>query len=136
MSEIEGVEEANERFYRALENADLKEMSAVWLHAEWVKCVHPGWDLIIGWEDIYQSWENIFSVPRGMRIAAADVEIQVEGDFALVSCHENIVLFLEQASVPVSEKAAATNLFQRIGEEWRMVHHHASDVPAAPQIIG
>jgi ketosteroid isomerase-like protein len=136
MSEIEGVEEANERFYRALENADLKEMSAVWMHADWVKCVHPGWDLIIGWEEVYQSWENIFSAPAGMRVSATDVEIKVEGDFALVSCHENIALFLDRASVPVSAKMTATNLFHRIDEGWRMVHHHASQVPTAPRIRG
>ena len=40
--EREAVREANERFYQALEKASLESMSAVWLHAEWVKCVHPG----------------------------------------------------------------------------------------------
>jgi ketosteroid isomerase-like protein len=129
--EIEEVEEANERFYRALENADLDEMSEVWLHEHWVKCVHPGWDLITGWEDVYQSWENIFSAPPGMRISATDVEIKIEGDFALVSCNENIALFLDSRSAPVSARTTATNLFHRIGDRWRMVHHHASQVSNA-----
>jgi ketosteroid isomerase-like protein len=126
--EIEEVEEANERFYRALENADLGEMSEVWLQEDWVKCVHPGWDLLIGWEDIYQSWEKIFSAPTGMRVSATDLEIKIEGDFALVSCNENIALFLDGTSAPVSARTIATNLFNRIGDRWRMVHHHASQV--------
>ncbi|MDQ3011608.1 MAG: nuclear transport factor 2 family protein, partial [Acidobacteriota bacterium] len=42
--EYKAVKEANERFYRALENADLHAMAAIWLHDTWVKCVHPGWD--------------------------------------------------------------------------------------------
>jgi ketosteroid isomerase-like protein len=132
--EIEEVEEANERFYRALENADLGEMSEVWLHEDWVKCVHPGWDLITGWEEIYQSWENIFSAPAGMRISATEVEIKIEGDFALVSCNENIALFLDSTSAPVSARTTATNLFHRIDDGWRMVHHHASQVSNAHQI--
>jgi ketosteroid isomerase-like protein len=136
MSEVEGVEEANERFYRALENDDLKEMAGVWLHVDWVKCVHPDGDLIIGWEEIYQSWEDIFTRYAHMHVSVTDVEIKVEGDFALVSCHENVELSVDRASVPVSEKIAATNLFQRVDEGWRMVHHHASQVPAAPQITG
>jgi ketosteroid isomerase-like protein len=134
--EIEQVEVANERFYRALENGDLYEMSEVWLHEDWVKCVHPGWDLIIGWDDIYQSWESIFSAPAGMRVSATDVEIKIEGDFALVSCNENIALFLDGTSAPVTTRTTATNLFQRIRDRWRMVHHHASQVSNAPQIGG
>jgi ketosteroid isomerase-like protein len=134
--EVEEVEEANERFYRALENADLDEMSEVWLHEDWVKCVHPGWDLIIGWEDIYQSWEKIFSAPAGMRVSATDVVIKIDRDFALVSCNENIALFLDRTSAPVTARTTATNLFHRIGDGWRMVHHHASQVPNAPQIKG
>jgi ketosteroid isomerase-like protein len=132
--EIEEVEEANERFYRALENGDLDEMSEVWLHEDWVKCVHPGWDMITGWEKVYQSWENIFSAPAGMRISATEIEIKIEGDFALVSCNENIALFLDSTSAPVSARTTATNLFHRIGDGWRMVHHHASQVSNAHQI--
>jgi ketosteroid isomerase-like protein len=132
--EMEAVEEANERFYRALENADLDEMSEVWLHEDWVKCVHPGWELIIGWDGVFQSWENIFSAPGGMRVSATDVEIKIEGDFALVSCNENIAIFLDRTSAPVSARTTATNLFHRIGGRWRMIHHHASQVSKATQV--
>lgn len=132
--EMDAVEEANQRFYRALENADLDEMSEVWLHEDWVKCVHPGWELIIGWDGVYQSWENIFSAPAGMRVSATDVEIRIEGDFALVSCNENIAIFLDRTSAPVSARTTATNLFYRIGGGWRMIHHHASQVSKATQV--
>jgi ketosteroid isomerase-like protein len=134
--EWEQVEQANERFYRALENGDLDEMSEVWLQEDWVRCVHPGWDLIIGWDEIYQSWEQIFSAPAGMRVSATDVEIKIEGDFALASCNENIALFLDGKSAPVTARTTATNLFQRIGDRWRMVHHHASQVSNASPIGG
>jgi ketosteroid isomerase-like protein len=127
--EIEAVEDANERFYRALEDADLDGMSEVWLHEEWVKCVHPGWDLIIGWEGVRESWARIFSNTSGMRVKATSVEIKIDEDFALVTCHENLALFLDNTSAPVSAQTAATNLFRRIGGQWRMIHHHASQVP-------
>lgn len=132
--EVEGVAEANERFYRALENADPAEMSEVWLHADWVKCVHPGWDLITGWEKIYQSWEQIFANQTGMRVSATEVEITLEGDFALVSCYENLAIFLDSSSAPVSARTTATNLFQRVDGHWRMIHHHASQTPHAPLV--
>jgi ketosteroid isomerase-like protein len=132
--EIEEVEEANERFYGALEDADPDEMDEVWLHEDWVKCVHPGWDLIVGWEEVRESWERIFAGGAGMRVAASEVEIKVVGDFALVSCYEDLAIFVDSVSAPVSARTTATNLFQRVNGEWRMIHHHASQVPDAPEI--
>ena len=132
--EMEAVAQANERFYRALEAADLGAMSAVWLHADWVKCVHPGWDLIIGWERVRESWRQIFDGNVGMRVAATDVEVKVEANFALVSCYELLAVFLDRNSAPVSARTTATNLFQRVAGEWRMIHHHASQVPRAPMV--
>jgi ketosteroid isomerase-like protein len=132
--EIEEVEEINDRFYRALENSDLDEMSEIWLHEDWVKCVHPGWDLIIGWDEICESWDRIFSNAAGMRVSATEIEIRIEGDFALLSCYENLAVFLDSVSAPVSARTTATNLFQRVGGKWRMIHHHASQTPNAPMV--
>ncbi|MCI0524288.1 MAG: nuclear transport factor 2 family protein, partial [Acidobacteria bacterium] len=70
----------------------------------------------------------------GMRVAASEVEIKVVGDFALVSCYEDLAIFMDSVSAPVSARTTATNLFQRVNGEWRMIHHHASQVPDAPEI--
>lgn len=128
------VQIANERFYRAMENADSQAMADVWLQADWVKCVHPGWDLIVGWDNVQEGWEQIFAGKSGMRIAPAEVEITVEGNFAMVSCYEVLALFLPDRSAPVSARTTATNLFQCVEGAWKMVHHHASQVPNAPMV--
>jgi len=132
--QIEEVRIANSLFYQAMEDGDSELMSAVWLHADWVKCIHPGWDLITGWEKVLESWEQIFEGKTGMRIAPADVEITVEGNFALVSCYEDLAIFLPQRAAPVSARTTATNLFQLAGGEWLMIHHHASQVPNSPMV--
>ncbi len=131
---LTAVQIANNRFYGAMENADPKAMAEIWLHADWVKCVHPGWDLIVGWENVQESWEQIFKGKGGMRIAPTDVEITVEADFALVSCYEMLAIFLPDRSAPVSARTTATNLFQFVGGKWLMVHHHASQAPNAPTV--
>ena len=46
------VEQANTAFYRALESGILERMDEVWAHEDWVRCVHPGWDLLIGWHRV------------------------------------------------------------------------------------
>lgn len=128
------VAQANDRFYTALEAGDLEEMEAVWLHTDWVKCVHPGWNLIIGWDEVYDSWQRIFENSSGMRVSAREVRIRTHGDFAWVSCTENLAIFLDSSSAPVTATTTATNLFQRIDAAWLMVHHHASPTPASELI--
>lgn len=120
---------ANERFYRALEAADLAAMEALWLHTNWVKCVHPGWDLLIGWEAVRQSWAQIFAVKSRMRVAATEVSLMLEGDYACLSCAEQLAVFADKATAPSAVTTNATNLFQRVNGTWRMIHHHASRVP-------
>jgi ketosteroid isomerase-like protein len=62
------VRHANERFYRAFESLEIERMAALWVQAERAKCVHPGWELLEGWEAIRQSWEGIFAHTDYMRL--------------------------------------------------------------------
>ena len=48
------LREANERFYRALEGLDLPAMEGLWLHEPWVRCVHPGWEAIGGFQKTFE----------------------------------------------------------------------------------
>lgn len=128
------VAAANEQFYRALENGDLAAMDALWLHTDWVKCVHPGWELLLGWENVRETWARIFSNKSGLRVTATEVNIVLEGDFAWVSCAEILALFLDSSSAPTSATTTATNLFKRVDGAWRMILHHASQVPETSDI--
>jgi ketosteroid isomerase-like protein len=121
------VEEANAAFYRAAESGLIERMEEVWAHEEWVRCVHPGWDLIAGWRQVRESWANIFEGGQKMRIFASDVSVYASGGFAWVTCTENITVFYETSFD--TAQAVATNLFVRRSGRWLMVHHHASPVP-------
>jgi len=121
-----GVEEANAAFYRAFEALDLDEMDAVWAHDEHVRCVHPGWPLLCGWDTVRESWRRIFENTQEMRFTLSNVAVHVGGDLAWVTCTENILSELgERVSVTA---ILATNLFERAPTGWRLVHHHASHV--------
>ncbi len=124
--EIAEAEEANARFYRAFEQLDLEEMEAVWAKGEHVKCVHPGWGLLQGWEAVRASWETIFKNTAEIRFSISDVDVHVEGNVARVTCTENI---LSQVRGNISVTTVlATNLFERQDNTWLMIHHHASHV--------
>ena len=79
---------------------------------------------------VRDSWEAIFRNTLEMRFTITDVRVEVRGDLAWVLCTENI---LSQARENLSVTSIlATNVFERRGGEWLLVHHHASHVLAAP----
>jgi len=105
---------------------DLRQMDDVWAHAEHVRCVHPGWGLLTGWDAVRQSWEAIFKHSEEMRFSITDVNVYVEGIFGWVTCTENI-LSENRGKISVTS-VLATNIYERSAGEWRMIHHHASHI--------
>jgi ketosteroid isomerase-like protein len=129
--DLTGVEEANSRFYRAFEQLDLAEMDRVWAHGEGTQCIHPGWPLIVGWSAVRASWETIFANTTEMRFTITNVRVGGGPDVAWVTCTENI---LSQVDGRVSVTSLlATNVFERAGDRWKMVLHHASHILAAAE---
>ena len=123
----EVVRRANDRFYHALESLDLEAMEALWLHEGAIACVHPGWEILVGWEVVRRSFEQIFSNTTWMRVTATLTRVDVMGDVALVSCAENITSKSgDEVNLAVAQ---ATNIFRRTPAGWKMIHHHASPAP-------
>lgn len=120
------LEEANTRFYRAFEALDLTEMDTVWSHGEHVRCIHPGWAMLEGWEAVRQSWEAIFKDSRELRFTLSDVQVRIDGGLAWVTGTENILSQL-QGNISVTA-VLVTNVYERTGTRWRMVLHHASHI--------
>jgi ketosteroid isomerase-like protein len=129
-SDSEAVRRANLAFYRAFESLDANKMQEIWLHSARVQCTHPGWRRLVGYAAVMDSWERIFENTFEMSFDLTGVEISVVGDLAWVVCTENIT---SRTYDGVSRaQVEATNLFERHGGQWRMVHHHGSPVVSAP----
>lgn len=126
MDDRDVVIAANAAFYRAFESLDLKRMEEVWLHAPHIKCVHPGWRLLVGWGPVMESWHRIFANTVTMRFTLTDVSVEVVGDLAWVVLTENIDT--QHREGDGTSRVQATNLFQRQGDRWLLVHHHGSPV--------
>src|SRR5260370_41569501 len=93
----QSVREANHRFYRALASLSLADMDAIWLHEDWVECVHPGWDMLLGWEEVRASWVRIFSSTQRMQMEIHSVRGRGEGDIAWRACAEQVTRTFERA---------------------------------------
>ncbi|MEC9344646.1 MAG: nuclear transport factor 2 family protein [Pseudomonadota bacterium] len=111
---------ANERFYAAFAGGDLRSMSALWAAHDRLACTHPGRPPSIGRARVLSGWFDILQNPPPVRcIAPVPMIIGAAG----------MVLCLEQVG---QYHLAATNVFEREGRHWRMVHHHAGPVEFAP----
>ena len=134
MMEQQRVEQANEDFYRAMCHLSNDMMGGVWLHVDWVQCIHPGWEPLTGWVKICKSWGDIFRNTRQMDIHPSEVSIYVDQQFAWMTCLETIsTLAGGRMSIGFAQ---ATNIFKREESDWKMVHHHASSLPRAMPLSG
>ena len=122
--DVEAVKATNLRFYQAFGSLDIAEMQQVWETSPRAMCLHPGWRLLTGWEEIRASWEGIFGNTTLMHFNITDTQVVVHGDCAWVSCVENISSVIDGRAANYGIQA--TNVFVRSDDGWRMVHHHAS----------
>ncbi len=129
-TEEEQVLTANRTFYAALHKLDLSLMTQVWMHAEWVKCLHPGWELLIGWDYVRGSWEEIFRSTEQMMVSVTRPLVHVAGNAAWVCCLESVTT-ASQNNVS-STLIEATNIFLRRDGRWLMVHHHTTPLTEPP----
>lgn len=106
---------ANAEFYAAFGSSDLAAMDALWTHQEPVCCIHPGWAALHDREQVLASWASIFSGDGEPEIRCVDPRVRVDGNAATVVCEE----------VLGDTRLAATNVFVREADGWRLWHHHA-----------
>jgi ketosteroid isomerase-like protein len=127
------VDEVHAEFYAAFEAGDFDRMSAVWAdgqYADGVSCVHPGWTMLRGREAVLRSWALIMANTTYIQFVLTDVETDVYGDHAVVTCKENVLTADEdtEAGFLAGGSIVATNVFVRVDGEWRLLLHHGSPV--------
>ena len=139
VTDEEAVEAANAALYAALEAGDLDALTDVWVSgadADDVRgavCVHPGWPVLRGRASVLRSYALIMAHTEYIQFFLTDVEIELLGDVALVTCTENILSGGEseqegELGPLVGGKVVATNLFRRTAAGWRLWSHHGSPV--------
>ncbi len=122
----------NDEFYRAFEALDVERMARVWSRSDTDVCIHPGWEILRGWDEIREAWRVIFANTGYMRFEASDVTLDVSGPTARLNCVENI--FSVAQGMTVHSRVACSNVFVLIEGEWQMVLHHGSPIAASQSV--
>eukprot|EP00891_Asterochloris_glomerata_P009070 jgi/Astpho2/9070/e_gw1.00133.296.1_t len=96
-------------------------MEEVWGEGEHIQVIHPATECISGREHVLSSWRMVL---RGeFSIHLEDLRIYATDRDAFVTCVEVI-----NAEGSVG-RTAATNIFEKQGDVWKIVHHHGGPVP-------
>lgn len=122
MAETEELLFANEAFYLAFSGNDLDAMKSIWSETGSPSCIHPGWGVITGYDEVIASWSAILGNTQPADISCLDAHGIIRGDVGTVTCFESLN----------GGYLIATNIFVREGERWRMVHHQAGPTSARP----
>jgi|TARA_B110000263_G_C15034317_1_gene385560 ketosteroid isomerase-like protein len=122
MTELDAVLFANEVFYRAFADRDMAAMADVWAEEVTLTCIHPGWGLLEGGDEVLQSWQAILGNPNSPVVRCQGAKAHMQGDMAYVVCYEEIE----------GNYLIASNIFVHEGRRWRLVHHQAGPTADAP----
>lgn len=124
--ERQAVLTANETFYRAFEKKNIEAMSALWSKGIGTSCIHPGRSALRGFENIRKSWETIFKNTVYLEIDTEIITAEVSGDIGYVILIENLLQVSEGRKIKA--QSMATNVFERMAENWYLIHHHGSPI--------
>jgi len=80
----------------------------------------PGWNALLGRDDVLASWRNILTNPNQPRIVIGGAQVVFTPDTAIVLCRELV------AGSPL----IATNVFVQEAGAWKLVHHQSGGVAA------
>lgn len=125
-------------FYQALERCDLEAMMAVWSEDDEIVCLHPGGPRLLGFAQIRSAWQAIFSGGGRLKVQISQVS-RVQTPFTAI---HSVIEHIGRADQIARQTApiAATNIYLRGPQGWRLLAHHASVVPpqedaAKPQVL-
>ena len=116
-------DDVEQQFYEALREGDLDKLMAVWADDDEVVCVHPGGPRVVGPQAIRAAFEAIFSQGTVQAHPGRVRRVQTV-DAAMHSLIERVTL--QHEGQTQTAYVAATNVYIRSAQGWRLVAHHAS----------
>ncbi len=125
---LKDIENANTKFYKAFENLSITMMESIWSHNDNCICIHPGWEMFVGWMAIRESWVTIFANTENIKFTITNSKTRIYQEvIAVITCLENIEMFRNEAKIQ-SAGVVATNIFEYNNNQkkWLIVHHHGS----------
>lgn len=126
MTETQQLLATNEAFYRAFEKQNIDSLAEIWSQGSATVCIHPGRDALQGWENIRSSWVKIFKNTNYIEIETEIIRAEVSGNLGYVLLIEKLSQVVRGRKIEAI--AIATNIFEYMGGQWYLIHHHGSPI--------
>ena len=127
MSPEDDVRSVNTAFYEALSAGSVEGIAAVCAQDENVTALHENSkEVAVGWQAVLDSWKAVpFDAFAELSCVMAEPVIKVTGSFAWVVGFEKVRGRMKDGQ-EFAFTALGTNIFEKRGGRWLVVHHHAS----------
>ena len=128
-NEAAAVRAANSAYLAAFSARDIAAMEAAWTKSTDVAAIHPfSRAPLSGWDAVRASYVETFGRFKDVAVTTNEAHVAVNGNTAWVVGTETL-----RGHRPNGEAFTApsmsTNIFQKLGDRWLMVLHHAAGVP-------
>ena len=121
------MQAANETFYKALSAGSIEDISAACAQDSDVTALHESsTEVAVGWSAVLETWKAVpFDAFSELSVAMANPAIKVNGSFAWVAGEEKGRDKMKDGQ-EFAWTALGTNIYEKRGGKWLIVHHHAS----------
>jgi ketosteroid isomerase-like protein len=131
-SDIEAIKAAHQAFYTAFSARDVEAMEAVWANTPYVVNIGPPSKTIaVGYANaVANYWPATFDLFSHIDVTPSSIaQVQAGEKLASVVGTESAVLQRKSGGDPVKIEIFVTNIFERVGDRWLMISHHAQAIP-------
>jgi ketosteroid isomerase-like protein len=137
MSAEDEVRKASQQFYAALNrmiNGNADSMADIWAQSGTVTTMHPIGGREVGWPAVRESFKKVAEISSNGEVNLKDPLVRVAGDVAYEIGIEQGQLKLGGHRANIEHRV--TNVYQRVGGAWKIVHHHTDTSAAMLEILG
>ena len=123
-------QEAEDAFYDALDEGDLKQMLSVWAEADDICCLLPMHPMILGREGVTDVFTQLFSQGHGVSLSIAHLGWIETDNIAIHQVEETIEDPPADRHTP--PPFYGTNIFRKDNTGWRLIVHLNAPTPPPP----
>lgn len=130
------VRRASAAFYDALNrmaNGDNTAMPDVWIKDDGVTALHPIGGRDMGSDTVLASFSKVADIAGGGNLQLEDQSIYAGSDMAVETGVEIGTLIIAGQEAKIHHRV--TNVYQRQGEAWKLVHHHTDLSPSMLELL-
>src|SRR4051794_35368825 len=126
----EAIMAADRAFYEAFSSRDIAAMKAVWADKPYAANIGPrSKEVTIGYASVLAYWSSTFETFSKIAVAPSNMHVQSDGKLAWIVGNETAELQPASGGNPVKFETLVTQVFEKDGERWLLVSHHANAVP-------